>query len=397
MQNEKTKVLRIIARLNVGGPVINSILLTTGLDKNRFESLLVTGIIGEGEGDMSYLAEQYGIKPIIIPELGREISWKSDLVALWKLIRLFRKEKPDIIHTHTAKAGTLGRIAGILTGVPYKVHTFHGHVFNNYFGPFKTKVFIWIERILARFTDRIIVISQLQYDELCHEIRIAPPNKFSIICLGFDLTEFLNSDVHHGKLRRELNISEDTLLVGIVGRLTAIKNHILFLKAAKKVSEKIANVKFIVVGGGELESEMKEVAVSLGIQDKVIFLGWRRDMPTIYADMDLVVLSSLNEGTPVTLIEAMASSKAVVSTAVGGVPDIVLDGQTGILVPSGDEERFADAIVDLLEDAEKRKQFGELGCEFVSVNYTKERLCADIERLYRIFFICHDSIPLDFV
>ncbi len=382
--NQKTniKVIRIIARLNIGGASINSILLTSGLDKERFESILLTGIIGEGEGDMSYLAEQYGINPIIISELGREISWKSDLVALWKLIRLIRKEKPDIIHTHTAKAGTLGRIAGILTGVPCKIHTFHGHVFHSYFGTVKTKVFIWIERILARFTDRIIVISQLQYEEFCHEIKIAPPNKFSIIRLGFDLTEFLNSDVHRGKLRRELNISEDTLLVGIVGRLTAIKNHAMFLKSAKKVSEKIANVKFIVVGGGELESEMKELAVSLEIQDKVIFLGWRRDMPAIYADMDLVVLSSLNEGTPVTLIEAMASGKAVVSTAVGGVPDIVHDGQTGILVPSGDEEGFADAIVDLLEDAEKRKQFGELGREFVSANYTKERLCADISGLY---------------
>ena len=381
-QFHKTKVLTIIARLNIGGPAIISILLTTGLGKKRFDSILVTGIIGEGEGDMSYLAEQYGVKPFIIPELGREISWKSDLVTLWKLIRLIRREKPDIIHTHTAKAGTLGRIAGILTGVPCKVHTFHGHVFNNYFGPFKTKVFIWIERILARFTDRIIVISQLQYDELCHKIKIAPPNKFSIIRLGFDLTEFLNSDAHRGKLRRELNISEDTLLVGIVGRLTAIKNHALFIKSAKKVSEKIANVKFIVVGGGELEPEMKELVVSLGIQDKVIFLSWRRDMPAIYADMDLAVLSSLNEGTPVTLIEAMASGKAVVSTAVGGVPDIVLDGQTGILVPFGDEEGFADAIVNLLEDAEKRKQFGELGREFVNANYTKERLCADIERLY---------------
>jgi glycosyltransferase involved in cell wall biosynthesis len=381
-QKSNIKVIRIIARLNIGGASINSTLLTSGLDKERFESILLTGIIGEGEGDMSYLAEQYGINPIIISELGREISWKSDLVALWKLIRLIRKEKPDIIHTHTAKAGTLGRIAGILTGVPCKVHTFHGHVFHSYFGTVKTKVFIWIERILAGFTDRIIVISQLQYDELCHEIKIAPPSKFSIIRLGFDLTEFLNSDVHRGKLRRELNISEDTLLVGIVGRLTAVKNHAMFLKSAKKVSEKIANVKFIVVGGGELEPEMKELAVSLEIKDKVIFLGWRRDMPAIYADMDLVVLSSLNEGTPVTLIEAMASGKAVVSTAVGGVPDIVHDCQTGILVPSGDDERFADAIVDLLEDAEKRKQFGELGRDFVSANYTKERLCADISGLY---------------
>jgi len=234
----------------------------------------------------------------------------------------------------------------------------------------------------VKFTDKIIVISPLQFKELCYDIKIAKPNKFAIIPLGFDLTQFLNAEIHKGELRRELNIPEDILLVGIVGRLTAIKNHVMFLKSAKKVSERIANVKFVIVGGGELESEMRELAISLEIQDKVIFLGWRYDMPTIYADIDLVVLSSLNEGTPVTLIEAMASGKAVVSTAVGGVPDIVLDGQTGILVPSGDEEKFADAIVDLLEDAEKRKQFGKRGREFVSANYTKERLCADIEHLY---------------
>ncbi|HGE69618.1 TPA: glycosyltransferase family 1 protein [Candidatus Poribacteria bacterium] len=381
-QKSNIKVIRIIARLNIGGASINSILLTSGLDKGRFESILVTGIIGEGEGDMSYLAEQYGVNPIIIPELGREISWKNDFTTLWKLIRFIKKEKPDIVHTHTAKAGTLGRISAILAGVPCKVHTFHGHVLHSYFGPIKTKFFIFVERILAKFTDKIIVISPLQFKELCYDIKIAKPNKFAIIPLGFDLTQFLNAEIHKGELRRELNIPEDILLVGIVGRLTAIKNHVMFLKSAKKVSERIANVKFVIVGGGELESEMRELAISLEIQDKVIFLGWRYDMPTIYADIDLVVLSSLNEGTPVTLIEAMASGKAVVSTAVGGVPDIVLDGQTGILVPSGDEEKFADAIVDLLEDAEKRKQFGKRGREFVSANYTKERLCADIEHLY---------------
>jgi len=378
----KRKILRIIARLNIGGPAIHTTLLTAGLDRTRFASLLVAGVVGEGEGDMSYFASEYGVKPIIIPELGREIGVKNDLTALYKLFRLIKTEKPEILHTHTAKAGTVGRVAAILSGVPHIFHTFHGHVLHSYFGKFKTKLFIFIERLLARFTDKIIVISPLQYRELCHQIKIAPPKKFSIIPLGFDLTQFLNAEVHCGKLRRELHVSEDTLLVGIVGRLTAIKNHALFLRSAARVLEKVANVRFLIGGDGELATELKELANNLQIQDKVIFLGWRDDMPVIYADLDIVVLTSLNEGTPVSLIEAMASTKAVVATAVGGVPDIVFDGQTGILVPSGDEEKLSAAIIDLLEDAEKRRNLGKRGREFVKGKFTKERLFADMARLY---------------
>jgi len=374
--------MHIIARLNIGGGSIYAILLTSGLDKERFESFLVSGTVGKNEGDMSYLAEQYGIKPIIIPELGREIGIKNDLFTLYKLYKLIKSQKPDIVHTHTAKAGTLGRIAAVLAGVPYKVHTFHGHVLHSYFGTVKTKVFIWIERILARFTSRIIVVSPLQYQELCHQIKIASADKFSIIRIGFDLEEFFNIGKYCGKLRKELNISENIPLVGIVGRLTAIKNHELFLRSAKRVLEKNTNVKFVIVGGGELEAELKKVAVSLNIQDEVIFLGWRKDMLSIYADLDIVALTSLNEGTPVTLIEAMASGKAVVATSVGGVPDIVFDGQTGILVPSRDEEKFAKSIVNLLQDPSKRQDLGKHGREFAMDNYRKERLVANISKLY---------------
>ena len=382
MQNKKMKVFRIIARLNIGGPAIHTVLLTTGLSRERFESLLVSGIVGEDEGDMSYFASNYGIKPITISELGREISWKDDLIALYRLFQLIKNEKPDIVHTHTAKAGTIGRLAAILSGCPCIVHTFHGHVLHSYFGQVKTKAFIWIERVLARFTDRIVVISSLQYYELCHQIKIAPSNRFSIISLGFDLGQFLNAETHRGKLRKELNVPEDIPLVGIVGRLTSVKNHELFLRSAAQVLLSVANSRFVIVGDGELKDDLKEIAESLGIQDKVIFLGWRDDMPFIYADLDVVVLTSLNEGTPVTLIEAMASAKPVVATAVGGVPDIVLDGQTGILAPSGDADGLAVGVIDLLQDPDKRQEFGERGREFVRGKYTKERLCADIEKLY---------------
>ena len=383
MQNGKAKILRIITRLNVGGPAIHTVLLTAGLNRNRFESLLLAGIVSEAEGDMSYFASKYGIEPIIIPELAREINWKNDIVALYRLFRLIKSEKPDIIHTHTAKAGMIGRLAAILSGVTYIVHTFHGHVLHSYFGPVKTRIFTMIERLLAMFTCRIVVISPLQYRELCHQIKIAPSRKFSIIPLGFDLGQFLNAEDHSGELRRELQISENELLVGIVGRLTAIKNHALFLISAALVLKEITNIRFVIVGDGELATKLKGLAEDLQIQDKVIFLGWSDDMPAIYADLDLVALTSLNEGTPVTLIEAMACEKAVVATAVGGVPDIVLDGETGILVPSGDEERFAAAMIELLEEPCKRRIFGERGRESVRDKYSKERLFADMAELYQ--------------
>jgi len=382
MQNGKIKVMRIITRLGVGGSPIQAALLTAGLDKNRFESLLVIGAISDIDGDMSYLVDEYNISPIKIPELGRDIGSISDLLSLYKLIKLMKKEKPDIIHTHQSKAGVLGRLAGILVGVPYIVHTFHGHVFHSYFGKFKSGVFILTERFLAKFTSKLIAISPLQFDDLCKKYRLAVPEKFSLIPLGFDLSQFLNSKIYVGKFREELNLSINTFLVGIVGRLTGVKNHKLFLHSAKRVLETIPNVKFIVVGDGELSEKLKELTNNLGITENVIFLGWRRDMPNIYADLDLVVLTSLNEGTPVALIEAMASGKAVVSTAVGGVPDIIENGKSGILVPTKDEKKLADAIVELLSDSVKRKSYGEYGREFVRDKYNKERLFADIAKLY---------------
>jgi glycosyltransferase involved in cell wall biosynthesis len=380
--NSKKKILRIITRLNIGGPAIHTVILTAGLDRTRFQSLLVTGTVSEDEGDMSYFAYQHSVNPVIIPELGKEIDWKTDLIVLYKLFRLMKSEKPDIVHTHTAKAGTLGRIAAILSGVPFTVHTFHGHVLHSYFGKFRTKIFILIERLLARFTSKIIAVSPLQYCELHHQIKIAPSRKFAIIPLGFDLTHFLNAQVHCGKLRGELRVSEDVLLVGIIGRLTAIKNHALFLRSAARVLEKFAEARFLIVGDGELADELKGLAYELRIQDRVIFLGWRDDMPAIYADLDLVVLTSLNEGTPVSLIEAMASAKPIVATAVGGIPDIVLNGEMGILVPSGDEEKLATTMINLLEEAGKRRDFGKRGRESVRNKYTRERLVADMAGLY---------------
>jgi len=382
---KKTKIIRVIARLNIGGPAVHTILLNEGLAKDDFDVSLITGSPEAYEGDMAYLAVEKGVEVVFIPELGRSIKLFSDVAALWKLIRIFKKEKPDIVHTHTAKAGSLGRAAAVISGVPIKVHSFHGHVFHSYFGPFKTALVVYIERLLALFTDRIVVVSDIIKHDICGRFRIAENEKVSVIRLGLDLDSFRAAEGLKGRLRKELNIDKDTILAGIVGRLTAIKNHSLLFEAIRLIKPGIpaSKIQFLIIGDGELRSELEGRCGELGIKEYVRFIGWRRDLPEVYADLDIVVSTSLNEGTPVSLIEAMASKKAVVSTRVGGVPDLVEDKKTGILVGSGDPLKLKEAIALLYMDEPLRKRLGEAGSVSVYERYSKARLVKDMEGLYR--------------
>jgi glycosyltransferase involved in cell wall biosynthesis len=375
----KIKVIRVIARLNIGGPAIHTILLTKHLNPQRFETMLVTGLEEAHEGSRREWAISQGVTPITIPELGRELNLISDLKVLFKLYRLFRREKPHIVHTHTAKAGFVGRLAARLAGTPVVAHTFHGHVFHSYFGPFKTRLFIFIERLLARITDRIITISPRQRQEIL-DFGIASPHKIIIIPLGFNLEPFLNNTHLTGQLRTQLNLPPDIKLVGIVARLTAIKNHHLFLQAAALVHQQCNDVHFLIVGDGELRAELEHQAEDLQLAGVVHFLGWRQDLPKIYAGLDLVVLSSNNEGTPVTLIEAQASGCPVVATAVGGAPDIVADGHSGFLVPPNNAPALAEAIIKALSS--NLQPMGQAGRQFVKDKFTFSRLVNDIETLY---------------
>ena len=378
---DKIRVARVIARLNIGGPAIHTILLTAGLDPARFESLLVTGVEAAHEGNMRDLAAAKGVQPLVIPDLGREINLWRDLRTLWALYRLFRRWRPAIVHTHTAKAGTVGRLAARLAGVPIVIHTFHGHVFHGYFGPRKTQAFICIERALARLSDRIVTVSEGQRAELA-TYGIAPLEKIAVVPLGFELDGLLHCQARRGELRTELGLAADTPLVGIVARLTAVKNHHLFLEAARLIAQEEPATRFLIVGDGELRGELEACARELGLADQVLFLGWRADMPRIYADLDVVALTSRNEGTPVSLIEGMAAGVPVVSTAVGGVPDIVTDGVCGSLVPPGDAAELARAVVALLRDQEKARTMGRAGREAVRDRFSVERLLSDVERLY---------------
>ena len=377
----RVKVVRIIARLNIGGPAIHTILLTAGLNDQRFESMLVTGVEGKYEGNMLDLAAAKGVEPIIIPQLRRNVDPLGSLITLFKLYRLMRRERPHIVHTHTATAGLLGRLAAKLAGVPVILHTFHGHVLHGYFGPLQSKALVWMERLLARLSDRIVTVSEGQRQELA-AYGIAPLEKITVVPLGFELEELLACESHHGELRRELGLADGNKLVGIVARLVPIKNHHLFLQAAQVVAEAVPQARFLVVGDGELREELEVYARDLRLDGKVLFTGWRRDLPCLYADLDVVALTSINEGTPVSLIEALAAGVPVVATAVGGVPDVVVDGETGCLVEAGDVKGLAEAIIELLRNPERAKEMGSAGREAVYPRFAAQTLIANVEGLY---------------
>jgi glycosyltransferase involved in cell wall biosynthesis len=316
------RILRVITRLNIGGPAIHAILLTRDLnDGLDFRSVLVTGTPAEHEGDMSDLARANDVEPMLFPALGREISPLDDLAALARMVRLVRSVRPDVVHTHMAKAGTVGRLAAQICRVPLIVHTYHGHVFHSYFSPLKTRVFLTIERALGVGTHRIVVVGDRQRDEIA-AFGVAPRDKLLPIRLGLELAQFLSADSLRGQLRSELGIGEEVPLVGIVARLAPIKAHEVFLQAAAQVQSVLPQAQFLVVGDGERRAELEQLSRQLGVNAR--FMGWRRDMARVYADLDVVALASRNEGSPVALIEALAAARPVVSTAVGGVPVVVM-------------------------------------------------------------------------
>ncbi len=394
------KIVRIIARLNVGGPARHVVWLTKNLQTEEFHSVLLTGTVPEGEEDMNYFAAENGVAPVYIPEMSRELSAK-DIISLWKVFRRMFREKPDIIHTHTAKAGTIGRIAGFFyRWLAWKrvklIHTYHGHVFHSYYGAGKTKIFLLIEKTLAKLTDKIVVISAQQKAEINEKFGVGNSSQFQIIPLGIDLVPFENVETKNHVLREEIGAA-DEILIGFVGRLTEIKNIPLLLEAAKIYKEQndssLPKLKFVIIGDGHLRESLETEVDKLGISDLIIFLGNRNDADIFYAGLDIVALTSLNEGTPLSLIEAMANGKTFVSTAVGGVVDLI--GETvetkegfkihehGIGVASGNANALFEGLIHLAKDENLRKKLGAKGKEFVRKNYSKERLTADIINLYR--------------
>jgi glycosyltransferase involved in cell wall biosynthesis len=385
----RPKVMRAIARLNVGGPARHAVILEHGLRRRGFETLLVHGSPTTDEGSFEDLIDERAVRAIRLPGLGRRVKPWSDLVAFWHLLRLIFQERPDILHTHTAKAGTLGRLAGIAYNLTrgrarqcLLVHTFHGHVLSGYFGRLGTLATRQAERLLARWSDRIITISDRQRDEIGRTFRIASLDKISVIPLGLELDELLAASSPDRSLREALGWTSNEFVVGYVGRLVAIKDVPTLLTGFTHLLERCPRARLVIVGDGVLRQSLERTARDLRIESSVHFAGWQRDLRSVYGAMDVVALTSRNEGTPVALIEALAAGIPVVATAVGGVPDVVRDNQTGLLVSPGEPMSLANALYRVASDDELRRRLGANGREDMARRFRSERLVADIAAEY---------------
>lgn len=382
----KIKILRIINRFNIGGPTYNATFLTRFIS-DEFETILIGGLPETGEADSLHILNEYGVKPILVPELKRNPNFISDRKALRKIKTIIEEFKPDIVHTHAAKAGALGRKAAFDCKVPVVVHTFHGHVFHSYFGKFKTEIFRLIEKRLASKSTGIIAISEQQKNELSENYEIAGKDKIEVIPLGFDLNQFqLNWEQKRNETRAKYKLSENQIAVAIIGRLAPIKNHKLFLDSIEIVNLKTTKEPvFFIVGDGEMREDIeKQISEIKTKQDIDIRLtSWIHDIKTFNAGMDIICLTSNNEGTPVSLIEAQACNIPVISTDVGGVKDIINENETGFIIPKNNLVEFAEKLLFLIENEKIRKKMSQNGWSFVKDNFHYQRLVRDMESYYK--------------
>ena len=379
------KVLRIINRFNIGGPTYNATFLSRFLD-DEYETLLIGGLPEKEEADSLHILEEYGLSPMLISEMQRVPSFKSDKAAYKKIKQIIEEFKPDIVHTHAAKAGALGRKAAKACGVPVIVHTFHGHVFHSYFGKVKTNIFKFIERRLAKKSDGIIAISDMQKKELSQIHKICPADKIKVIPLGFDLDKFQEETSKRDVVREKYNVKEEEIAIAIIGRLAPIKNHGLFLSIIEDVLSKTSKkIKVFIVGDGEERTNIEEKVTELNTQFdcEILMTSWIKNIWEFNAGIDIICLTSNNEGTPVSFIEAQAGNLAVVSTDVGGVRDIVKEGETGYIVPKNNVTLFSEKLLFLIENDEERVRLSKNGWGFVRDKFHYKTLVNNVNEYYK--------------
>ncbi len=387
------RVLRIINRLNLGGPTFNVALLTKHLSA-EYETLLIAGVKQLSEESSDFIVHDLGLTFVLVPEMKRSINPFQDLFAYFKIRKIIREFKPHIVHTHAAKAGTLGRLAAIHEKVPVIVHTFHGHVFHSYFGKWKTKLFIAIERYLAGRTSGIIAISDKQKFELSTTYRITSPSRVRVIPLGFDLSRFQeNVEEKRNTFRKKYFVDDDEIAIGIIGRLVPVKNQSVFLRTAANLLKKSGKkLRFFIIGDGEDRNSLLHLCKELQIdhtyfpKDRkkatVTFCSWIHEIDVAVSGLDIITLTSLNEGTPVSLIEAQAGNKPIVSTRVGGIENIVIPEETALLVSKFDDREFESTLLRLVEDDDLRMKMSSRGWEVVRDRFHYTRLVSDMENYY---------------
>jgi glycosyltransferase involved in cell wall biosynthesis len=382
------RIVRVIARLNVGGPAIQAISLTRLLEARGYATTLVRGSESADEGTMDHLAAELGVAPVRVAALRRDPG-PGDLAAVAAIARILRRERPHLVHTHAAKGGTLGRVGALIAFPrrarrPVLVHTYHGHSLTGYFSPRTARVYRAIERVLARRTDALVAVSPEVRDDLV-ALGVAPASRFTVVPLGFELSAFLDDDgraARRAALRAEWGIGDGEQLVTLIARLVPIKRADRFLRIAARLAER-PTVRFAIVGDGELRAALQDSPEARALGGRLVWTGFRRDMADVCRASDVVVLTSDNEGTPVSLIEALAAATPVVSTDVGGVRTVVRDGETGLLAPAGDETALEGAGARVLEDPELAARLAAAGREHAAGAFAVERLVADLDALYR--------------
>lgn len=391
---QEVRILRVIARLNMGGPALHVSYLTRGLDQRGYSTTLVAGELARGEDSMSFVADELGIEVIDVPELRREISPISDPAAIRRLVREIQRVRPHILHTHTAKAGAVGRTAALLAGdarPPVIVHTYHGHVLRGYFGPIRTRFFRETERALARHTTRLIAVGPEVRDDLV-ALGVAPAEQFVVIRLGIDLEQRVGSE-RRAEFRHLFGIPEERFVVGWIGRMTTIKRVPDVLLSFRALLDRGVDAALCLVGDGPDRPAVEQQAAELGIARHILSVGYQEDVAPYYSFFDALVLPSANEGTPVVAIEALAAGRPVVATRVGGLPDVVSEGEDGFLVEVGDVEGVAAALERLARDPALRLRMGAAGPPRVVPRYRVERLVDDVDELYRELLI-QRGLPL---
>ena len=427
------RVLRIINRLNIGGPTHNVGLLTKYLTDKGYETLLLSGIKDESEASSDYLLESMGITAHYVPNMRRAINPLNDIFAYRYLLKIIAQFKPHIVHTHAAKAGALGRLAAHVSKVPAIVHTFHGHVFHSYFGHAKTRFFLQTERRLAKYCHKVIALSTKQKHELANVYRVCPSHKIAVVPLGFNLHPFtLNQAAKRAYFRQYYNLPSNCLALGIVGRLTAVKNHAMFLKAyAAALPHLKQPACAFIIGNGELLASLQQLVTNLNLTwtmqpydnnfnpdekeaslqfddnseytnypdaaanlighqtqnqistPQVIFTSWAQQMDVVYAGLDVIALTSFNEGTPVSLIEAQAASKPIISVEAGGIADIVLPNKTAVLVPNNNQTLFTEQLIQLLNNLPMQQYLAQNGQSWALEHFHFNRLINNMDALYQ--------------
>jgi glycosyltransferase involved in cell wall biosynthesis len=388
-QSRPLRVLRVIARLNVGGPALHTVILNDGLRQRGYDTLLVYGSVGPQEASFEELAKARGLPTVYIPQLGRRISLFDDARAFAHVVGAIWRWSPDVVHTHTAKAGTLGRIAALVYNTASRrarrcavIHTFHGHVLEGYFGPLGSAVVRAIERTLARITDRIVTISVRQREDITRRFGIAPARKVATVPLGLELGSLLKLEDRAGG-RLTVPTELEDVVVGYVGRLVSIKSLDTLVRGVAIARARLPKIRLLIAGDGQERPRLEQLVGELGLTDRVEFLGWRSDLASLYRRMHVFVLTSINEGTPVSLIEAMAAGVPVVASSVGGVPDVVDGGVTGVLVPPRQPEAVAAAIVAAIVESDRAAVMAARARQSVRERFDSARLVQETEAMYR--------------